>query len=152
MNEYDSIPIVLDPTKTLDLFQKISQSIIAVFANSSDDFFVLHEVTATHAFRFLIPFLEGERALLQCIRYLWRALLTGYIVQNRIQVLPYEQLKEKEDKDDWDWNKIKSLAIQSDDVHIIKFVYSCLSEYEISNNIIYKIMAQRYVKNLNATH
>jgi len=120
---YNSIPLK-NSHKGIDFYNKISQLVIQIFASSSDDFFLLHAVTGTHSFRYLLPYLGDESTQLQCVRYLWKALLAIYIVQGRIEVKTLKELNE-----DWDWEEIIALAIRSDDEHVLKFVYTCHDEY-----------------------
>jgi len=140
---YNSIPLK-NSHKGIDLYHKISQLLIQIYASSSDDFFLLHAVTGTHSFRYLLPYLGDENTQLQCIRYLWKALLAIYIIQGRIEVTSFKELIE-----DWDWKEIIALTIKSDDEHVLKFVYTCYDEYSYHKNPLYKIMALRYLKKTN---
>jgi hypothetical protein len=122
--------------------QQLSLSDVAAFALSAyasfDDFTLLHAVTATHAFRLIMPF-STDSAL--ATRYFWRAIMIAALSTG----LPLHR--------DWtmarahgtEWADIAARAIESDDEHVIKLVYTALAEFRIYRDPLYQYVAMRQV-------
>jgi hypothetical protein len=103
---------------------------------SFDDFTLLHAVTATHAFRLILPFV-ADSAL--ATRYFWRSLMLAALSSG----VPLAG--------DWpnrhaglrDWADVAARAIESDDEHVIKLVYSAFAESQRYSNPLYLFVAMR---------
>lgn len=101
--------------------------------NDTYDFTALHAVTATHAFRSLLPFiLDKDDAL----NYFWRAIFASYLTVGAPCI---EKLNRLDDvmAVQMSWEKIIDSARLSSDDHVVKFVYSCLEEYKHYHNPLY---------------
>ena len=105
---------------------------------SSDDFTLLHAVTATHAFRLIMPFI-ADSAL--AIRYLWRAILVAALSTG----LPLHNDWPKEAVQVPGWGDIAARAIESDDEHVIKLVYTAYAESRMYGDPRYQLVAARQV-------
>ena len=106
----------------------------------SDDFTLLHTVTGCHAFSIVMPYLENKEAAL---KELWKAILVAYLSTG----LSFKNIEIQTVEGDVDFSPIIQGARTSDDSHVIKLVYTCLSEYKKWGNKLYFEIAQRAVMN-----
>jgi hypothetical protein len=120
--------------KQLEL-SDIADFVISAYA-SFDDFTLLHAVTATHAFRLILPFV-ADSAL--AARYLWRSILIAALSSG----VPLHSDWPNVHPDLRDWADIAARTIESDDEHVIKLVYSAFAESEKYSNPLYQIVAMR---------
>ncbi len=88
----------------------------------TDDFTVLHSVTSCHAFRTLQPFMQQPELALKSY---WTATLVAVLSVNELTILPLDD-RPIEQIEALDFN----VAINSDEDHLIKLVFSCLEEYK----------------------
>lgn len=93
----------------------------------TNDFTVLHGVTSCHAMRVLLTFVENKDA---AIRSYWTAALVSVLSINELKIAetPGINIVPIEDLD------LESV-INSNDDHLIKLVFSCLSEYQAFGNV-----------------
>jgi hypothetical protein len=132
--------------------RQLSLSDVADFAISAyasfDDFTLLHAVTATHAFRLITPFIADSEL---ATRYLWRAIMIGGLSTG----LPLHN--------DWPnetthavpthtagWADIAARAVESDDEHVIKLVYTAFVESRTYADPLYQYVAMRQVASIGA--
>jgi hypothetical protein len=127
--------------------RQLGLSDVADFAISAyasfDDFTLLHTMTATHAFRLIIPFI-GDSEL--ATRYLWRAIMIAALSTGQ----PLHDDGPKEGIDTAGWTDIVARAIESDDEHVIKLVYTACAEAGRYPNPLYQFVAMRQVTSLGA--
>ena len=109
---------------------------------SFDDFTLLHAVTATHAFRLVIPFI-ADSAL--ATRYLWRSIMIAALSTG----LPLHNEWPKEGAHRTGWADITARAIESDDEHVIKLVYTAFAEFRIYADPLYQFVAMRQVASVS---
>jgi hypothetical protein len=120
----------------------VAEFAITAYA-SFDDFTLLHAVTATHAFRLLMPFF-ADPAL--ATRYLWGAIVIAALSTG----LPLHNDWPKEEAHTAAWADIAARAIESDDEHVIKLVYTAFAEFRRYGNPLYQFVATRQVGSLGA--
>ena len=101
---------------------------------SKENITTLHAVTGTHAFRLLTPYLEETKT---AIHFLWRAVCALYISVGAPRLL------DSKGDNPPQWEEIKKESVRSQDVHTIKFVYSCIEEERLYNSSSYRIAASR---------
>jgi hypothetical protein len=122
--------------------RQLELSDVAEFAISAyasfDDFTLLHAVTATHAFRMVIPFIS-DSAL--ATRYLWRSVLIAALSTG----LPLHNEWPTGGAQLTGWADIAARAIESDDEHVIKLVYTALAEFRVYADPRYQSVATRQV-------
>jgi hypothetical protein len=106
----------------------------------ADDFNSLHAVTGLHAARVLSDFAIDRRAF---AREVWRALLALYLSLDRPELPTAAAAAELTAQDLPDWNAILPVAVEIDDEHAIKLVYSCLSESRSGGGRLYRYLAAR---------
>lgn len=100
-----------------------------------DDFTLLHLLTATHAFRQLLPyFVERDLAL----RYFWQAVLVAFLTTDHSAKLDMQPGQEE-----FTWRQAKSLAVASPDVHTIKLTYSASCESQVYGQQNYLELVRR---------
>lgn len=112
---------------------------VAAFAlgafHASADFMLLHTVTACHAFRAVVPFVDDREAAL---RQLWQAVLVAWLAAERQgrRAVPTRA----------GWDEIEASAIQSPDDHVIKLVHTARAEYGEYGDARYVEIAARAVE------
>jgi Questin oxidase-like len=109
---------------------------------SFDDFTLLHAVTATHAFRLIVPFIT-DSAL--ATRYLWRSIMIAALSTG----LPLHNDWPKAGAHMTEWADIAARAIESDDEHVIKLVYTAFAEFRIYADPLYQFVAMRQVASVS---
>lgn len=149
VNRMSEIAELLKRNQVIIQPESISLSSLRNFALNAlyghDDFTLLHTVTGCHAFSIVMPYLNNKESAL---RELWKAIVVAYLstglsYENQSTSLPDEQC---------DFTLIINDAIHSGDSHVIKLVYSCLSEYQKHSNPLYFIVAKRAVKINKESH
>ena len=113
----------------------IADFAISAYA-SFDDFTLLHAVTATHAFRVILPYAADSTVAL---RYFWRSILIAALSSG----VPLHRDWPRAHHDRQSWTDIAARAVESDDEHVIKLVYSAFSESEKYSNPLYQFAATR---------
>ena len=99
------------------------------------DFTILHGVTSFHAMRLVLPFIsDKERAINEYWKALIAAVLTVDYGQKAQSDLP-------ESIDTTSWGEISREAIDSDDAHFIKLIFTLREEYNCYEKEIYLIAA-----------
>lgn len=111
----------------------IASLAIILYANT-EDFTMLHGVTATHALRLLMPFFAAPQETLILFRL---SLLVAYVSIGT----PCINFEIKAPESQVAWQSIIKQAVQSYDDHIIKFIYSCHQESMMYSNSLYKYCA-----------
>ncbi|HEY8538857.1 MAG TPA: questin oxidase family protein [Steroidobacteraceae bacterium] len=101
-------------------YEQIADFAIGMYG-AREDFIFLHLVTACHAFRTLLSYLEGSPDV---DRYLWQAVLVGYLSTG----LSCEPLSTVRDEKARTWDDCLAAAIESDDDHVIKLVFTAWQE------------------------
>lgn len=109
---------------------------VAAFAlgalHASEDFMLLHTVTACHAFRAVVPYVDdGEGAL----RQLWQTVLVAWLAAQR------EGRRAAPSALGWD--DIEARAIRSADDHVIKLCYAARAEHAAYGDPRYLEIAAR---------
>ena len=102
------------PTGCADSLADCARAALDVYLGTRD-FFALHMVTATHASRLCLPFLD-EKA---CLAALTGALLAAHLVVGSP-----------------DFGKVLPVVSQGED-HDLKYAWSCLSEYRAHGDARY---------------
>lgn len=109
-------------------------SVVLKIYLAKENITTLHGVTATHAFRILLPYMADVKNALVS---LWQAVAALYVAVGA------PELDVSHDDTVKSWDEIASEAIRSPDVHTIKFIYSGIEEDRLYNNRNYKIAASR---------
>jgi len=109
---------------------------------ATEDFSALHGVTGMHAARILADFADHPRAF---ATQLWRALLALYLALDRPQLPDAAAVAKLAEAPLPDWNKILQAAVDSDDEHTIKLVFTCLDETRAGYGRLYRLLAARKV-------
>lgn len=108
----------------------------------TNDFTLLHGITATHAFRIVMPYLSE---LDSSINYFWLALITA-----ALSIKPEKDIIEISTnftkKTSLDWDKLKHYACQHTDEHVIKLVYTAWQEYHCYGDERYRSAAEIKLK------
>lgn len=100
--------------------EDLAELTIRTFLSSHNEFTALHTVTACHALRTVLPFLENPQDALESFLY---AFLLAYVEMG----LP--TLVDSIIPDDIpNWDTVKNIALRSSDSHVIKFTYTCWQE------------------------
>jgi Questin oxidase-like len=105
---------------------------------SFDDFTLLHAVTATHAFRRVLPFIADPDL---ATRYLWHSIVVAAMSSG----VPLHASWPDTPRKVADWATIAEKAIGSDDEHVIKLAYSAMAEFQHYANPLYQMVATRQV-------
>lgn len=105
---------------------------------ATQDFTLLHAMTATHALRIVLPYVEDRQRFLALY---WRAIVAAYasagappvpaIASAGVHLPAWESLLER--------------ACESDDEHVVKAVFTAWSEDRVYANPIYRLAAARYL-------
>jgi hypothetical protein len=119
---------------------EVAEFAISAYA-SFDDFTLLHAVTATHAFRLITPFIAD---LALATRYLWRAIMIAALSA----ALPLHGDWPTEISHSAEWVDIAVRAIESDDEHVIKLVYTAFAESCVYPDARYQHVAMRQVASI----
>jgi hypothetical protein len=104
----------------------------------NNNFTLLHTVTGCHAFSIIMPYLQDVDVALQ---ELWKAILVAYLSTGLDYVDKEIQITESS----FDFPLVISRALESNDSHVIKLVYTCFCEYMDYKNPLYYIVAKRAV-------
>jgi len=126
--------IIQPETISYDELRKLA---LRIFYNT-DDFTLLHTVTACHAFSIIMPYLKDKELAL---RELWKAILTAYLSTG----LGYKTTRSVFLEVDCDFSILINDAIKSYDSHTVKLVYSCFCEYLKYKDPMYYLVAKRAV-------
>jgi len=114
---------------------RLSQLAAQAYAGSGN-FTALHMVTASHAMRLLLPFVEAGPAADAALRWFWQAWATA-LVAACLQPLPPLPLLP--------WPAIVQRALASTDVHVIKLVDACREEEAAHGGSVWQQAASRAV-------
>ena len=98
-------------------------------------FTLLHTVTACHAFRLCLPYLNDPE---QSLRYLWQAVLLAFLTT---KVQPDTGFKPS--NCNFTWPQLQQEALNSDDEHVIKLTYSAWREHQFRGSATYLCAAGR---------
>ena len=117
----------VDPRR-LDIGSQ-ARALLRAYADTGN-FTVLHGVTASLAFRVLLPFMKDADA---AQGYLWQALVCAYLSAGG----PAAGSPLKGDEG-LSWPEIHGLAVASTDEHDIKLAYTCWQEWQDSGDDLYR--------------
>jgi hypothetical protein len=112
---------------------------VAAFAlgafHASADFMLLHTVTACHAFRAVVPYVDDREGAL---RQLWQAVLVAWLAAERRgrRAVPTGA----------GWDEIEASAMQSPDDHVIKVCHTARAEHAEYGDARYVEIAARAVE------
>jgi hypothetical protein len=126
----------LDETRSS--YKELAPLVLSLFA-LTQDFTALHAVTSMHAFRILIEH-APQQDTSASRKSLFVALAAAYVSIRAPLVTPLE-IPTQDDS----WDALTAKAIQSDDDHIPKIVFTCREEYSYSGNPSYLEAAKRYL-------
>lgn len=139
MMEVDNL---LSESKGHITFPKYSLSSIAeVVLNlyaQTENFTLLHAVTATHAFRTLLPYINDKDMALQ---YLWQGIVLAFLSTG----IPLPSLSSVYEDPQITWEEIFRKAVKSMDVHTIKLVYTSWEEWKEYDNDLYIQIAHKKI-------
>lgn len=114
----------------------IARFSLAAFAQT-DDFTLLHLLTATHALRLVLPWCSDQESAL---RHFWHAALIAWLT---VRHAPHAA---SDLADGSDWPQAFNLAAASNDAHTIKLVYSAFQEAQHYGDPRYLAIARRRVR------
>lgn len=110
----------------------LAAALLGAYA-ATGDFTVLHGLTACHAFRALMPFMDDPKL---GERYLWQALVCAYLSAGGpaagAPLTGDESLS---------WEEIRRRAAGASDEHDIKLAYSAWEEWKFYGNELYRRVA-----------
>jgi len=110
---------------------------------STQDFFVLHGVTSARALKLVLPHLKpADQA--HAVRGYLRGVISVYIVQNTPEFRTWNP-EDYPVLSHITWEAIVASAVQSNDVHVIKYVYTVWREYRNHPNELYRFCAAKKV-------
>ncbi|MDY6854745.1 MAG: questin oxidase family protein [Thermodesulfobacteriota bacterium] len=112
-----------------DIISTIAKTVLNIFLNSGS-FTALHTVTATHAFRIVLPYLSDRY---KAINYLWIAICAAYITF----YTPSYTRENIFDEQGLQWEDILKKASESNNEHVIKLIYSCHEENKVYGDPLY---------------
>lgn len=115
---------------------------------ATEDFSALHGVTGLHAARVLIDLAPDPRAF---IAQLWRAVLALYLALDRPPLPDMGAVAQLTSATVPDWNRILAAAVDSEDEHTIKLVFSCLEEARAGGDRLNHLLAARKAGMLGKT-
>lgn len=106
-----------------------------IYDSTNDDFTALHCVTASHAGRVLLPYIEAQKDFLW---HLWEGIAAAYVTidcpaHTSSQANAYPRAPA--------WSEIFENARDSRDDHCIKFSYTAQCEYEVYGDERYRKLA-----------
>jgi Questin oxidase-like len=122
-------------------FDKLRRATALLYL-ATDDFSALHGVTAMHAARILSDLAPDPRAY---AAQLWRGVLALYLALNRPALPALAAVTKLTTAELPDWNKILPAAVDSDDEHAVKLVFTCLEETRAGGGRLYRLLAARKV-------
>lgn len=133
MDEASRSPVYLDLAGALAPAESLGMRIAELAAwavgryAASPNFTVLHMITGLHAFRTLLPWLEGSDAVQPAVqRVLANNVTAAYLAAG---VAPPEALAGGlPEPSPPGWTQVVAAAIASDDEHVIKLVHACRQE------------------------
>jgi len=120
-------------------FDKLRRAAALLYL-ATEDFSALHGVTGMHAARILSDFAEDPR---DYATQLWRAVLALYLALDRPALPDATTVAKLAQAMLPDWNKILQAAVESDDEHTIKLVFTCLDETRAGHGRLYRYLAAR---------
>ena len=133
-------PLIAAALEVDDLTLDRLRQCAALLFLGANDFNSLHAVTGLHAARILSDFAVDRRVF---AREVWRALLALYLSLDRPEVPSPASAAELTAEDLPDWNAVLAAAVANDDEHVIKLVFSCLSESRAGGGRLYRYLAAR---------
>ena len=116
--------------------QTIASLVLALFAQTAD-FTAMHAVTANHAFRTVSSLYSVDGT--SC-RHFFVALAAAYV-----SIRAPKMIGELPSLPSITWQELMDRAVQSNDDHVPKIVYTCHEEFKVYRNPTYLIAASQYV-------
>ncbi len=120
-----------------DTLARFARAGLALFA-VSNEFTALHMVTATHALRVLLPLIADPTFAL---RKLWQAVAAVYGRAGFAPVPAADRLEPLRRIPTPDWPAIFAAAVDAEDEHDAKFVFSAVEEHKIYGDPLYRYAA-----------
>lgn len=133
---------------TQAIFEEIAHLAIGAYWQTND-FTVLHMVTATHAARTVFAHLPPDQVL-QLMPLLWNAVCAAYVSVGAPALIPLAELEAQAVPDaapQEDWPRVFQAAIAANNDHVIKMTYTCQRENLRRPSPLYFAAAQRLVAN-----
>ena len=116
--------------------ERIALADVAAFAlaafHASKDFMLLHTVTACHALRMVLPWIDDEEG---AVRQLWQAVLAAWLAADRHGGAAQRTAR--------DWPALWDRALNSTDDHVIKLCYTARAEHAVYGDARYLDIAAR---------
>ncbi len=109
-----------------------------IFINSFN-FTSLHMITGTHALRIVLPYINEEKRG-KAVKQFWKTAAAAYL---SIGAPEFEVGNKNEYNSQAEWEDIFNAAIQSDDAHVIKLIFTCHEEEKEYNDPLYRYIAKR---------
>jgi hypothetical protein len=107
----------------------------------TENFTVLHMVTATHAFRVVLPYIDQLHEA-EALSHMWVAFCAAYVSVGAPLLDPSHRgngsLRAAPQ-----WEDVIALTLHARDEHVIKMVYSCREEFQAYGNPLYQYAAAR---------
>ena len=118
-------------------FNELRRLCLNAFA-AQNDFTLLHTVTGCHALSVIMPFIYDKPAAL-CV--FWQAILVAYLSTG----LDFKLCDTRLGVAECQFEPILAKALESDDSHVIKLVYTCWREFVHHQEPLYYVVAKRAV-------
>ena len=107
---------------------------------ATQNFTILHAMTATHAMRLLRPLSDDPDALMES---LWRAYVAAYVSAGAPEIPATPSVDPARLPS---WETLRTIACASNNEHAIKATYTAWSEDAVYNDASYRIAIARYLK------
>ena len=98
---------------------------------ASGNFTAMHLVTSAHAMRLLLPYV-GQPLL--AVGHYWCAFAAGFVASGALAAGTAPLLP---------WQQLVAAAVQSDDEHLVKVVYSCREQERECGGAVWRLAASR---------
>ncbi|HYD98319.1 MAG TPA: questin oxidase family protein [Alphaproteobacteria bacterium] len=133
-------PVVDRLAVGVDGLPVLAAAAVALFAHTAD-FTALHMMTALHALRLLLPWVEDRPGAL---RQAWRALAAAYVAAAMPPLPTADALDVLRRRAAPGWPDILAAASASDDEHVVKAAYTAWQEDSVRADPLYRVAAARY--------
>lgn len=113
---------------------------LTLFA-ATGNFTALHAMTATHALRLVLPWVDDHQV---AVAHHWRALLAAYGSMGAPPLPSEGDIARLRCSSTPTWADLHATAWASDDDHVIKSIYSAWRENEVYHDTLYAVAVARY--------
>jgi len=114
----------------------IKETVIELLCQT-ESFTVLHAVTASHALSNVFEYISNKEDVLSDF---WLLIQLAYLSTNCVEAKTYEP------EPVMTFDEVKEKVLSSYDAHVIKLVYSCYEEYQLTHNNKYHYIASVVAK------